>query len=114
MSLHPPDACNHFVVIARAQGFADVFFHFAPLGVVKAGQPIGLVGEYACQREDDQQGDVSQRQFHALVFFRFVFFSAIPSCIVQEAFASCGSLLLSGGSFRRAKIGLSVQSCGKR
>ena len=63
------DTHNHFVVIARAQGFADVFFHVASLGAVKAGQPIGLVSEYACQREDDQQGDVFQGQFHALVLF---------------------------------------------
>ena len=63
------DAHDHFVVIARAQGFADVFFHSAPLGAVKAGQPIGLVSEYARQREDDQQGDVFQGQFHAAVLF---------------------------------------------
>ena len=58
------DTYQHLVVVADAHGFGDVALQVGAHGAVEACQPIGLIGENARQREDDEQGDVFRGQFH--------------------------------------------------
>ena len=63
-ALHQFDAYQHLVVVADAHGFGDIAFQIGAHGAVEACQPVGLIGENARQREDDEQGDVFRGQFH--------------------------------------------------
>ena len=52
---------HHFIVVAHAHGFYDVTFHVVAHGAVQSAKPVGLIREYARQREDDEYGNIFQR-----------------------------------------------------
>ena len=65
---HPFHTQHHFIIVAHAHGFYDVAFQVIAHGTVQPAEPIGLVGEDARQRQDNEYGNVFQRQFHGSFF----------------------------------------------
>ena len=76
---------HHFVIVAHAHGFYDVAFQVVAHGAVQSAEPVGLVGEDTRQRQDNEYGNVFQRQFHgsSLIFVQAKIRSYGVRCIVR-------------------------------
>ena len=59
--LQPFDANHHFIVVTDTHGFRNVALQVGTHGMIKPRQPVGLIGKYACQREDDKHHYVFRR-----------------------------------------------------
>ena len=82
---HPFHTQHHFVIVAHAHGFYDVAFQVVAHGAVQPAEPVGLVGEDTRQRQDNEYGNVFQRQFHggSLIFVQAKIRSYGVRCIVR-------------------------------